>query len=76
MCELSDLNEIAAGVIQHGNGRAGRIRRRHGELGAAGFDPLVVAFDVVGEEHGCGLALLKYCLLIRFRGGVVVQRQL
>src|SRR6266700_8098526 len=75
-CQLGELNEVAAGVFQHSNGRAGHVGGRHGELGAAGLDPLVVALDVVGEKHGRGLALLKYCLLIRFGCGVVVQRQL
>src|SRR6266567_2441697 len=75
-CQLGELNEVAAGVFQHSNGRAGHVGGRHGELGAAGLDPLVVALDVVGVEHGRGLALLKDRLLIRFGGGVVVQRQL
>src|SRR4029077_13438521 len=47
-----------------------------GELGATGLDPLVVPLDVVGEEHGCGLALLKNRLLIAFSRWVVVHRQL
>ena len=38
---------------------AGHVGRRHRELGAAGLDPLVVTFDVVGEKPGRGLALLK-----------------
>src|SRR2546427_888878 len=66
----------ASGVFQHGNGRAGHVGGRHRELGAASLDPLVVALDVVGVEHGPGLALLKHRLLIRFGRGVVVQRQL
>ena len=37
---------------------------------------LVVAFDVISEEHCRGLALLKNRLLIRFSRGIVVQRQL
>src|SRR5208283_3387970 len=75
-CELGELNEVAAGVVQHRNGRSGHAGGRHGELGAVGLDPLVVAFDVVGEEHDGGLALLKDRLLVRFGGGVIVQRQL
>src|SRR5580700_9716269 len=75
-CQLGELNEVAAGVFQHRNGRAGHVGGRHGELGAAGLDPLVVAFDVVGEEHDRGLSLLKDRLLIRFGRGVVIQRQL
>src|SRR5262245_5208697 len=74
--QLGELNEVAAGVVQHRNGRSGHVGRRHRELGAAGLDPFVVAFDVLGEEHGCGLALLKNRLLIRFGRRVVVQRQL
>ena len=75
-CQLGELNEVAAGVVQHRNGRGGHVGGRHRELGAAGLDPLVVALDVVGVEHGRGLALLKDRLLIRFGRGVVVQRQL
>src|SRR5215470_5332017 len=75
-CQLGELNEVAAGVFQHRNGRAGHVGRRHGELRAASLDPLMVAFDVVSEEHDRGLVLLKDCLLISLGGGVVVQRQL
>src|SRR6267154_985539 len=75
-CQLGQLNQVAAGVLQHRNGRAGHVGGRHRELGAAGLDPLVVALDVVGEEHGRGLALLKGRLLIRLRRRVVVLRQL
>src|SRR5713226_9551098 len=60
-CQLGQLNQVAAGVLQHRNGRAGHVGGRHRELGATALDPLVVALDVVGEEHG---------------RGVVVQRQL
>src|SRR5436309_8072892 len=74
--QLGELNQVAAGVLQHRNGRAGHVGGRHRKLGAARLDPLVVAFDVVGKEHGRGLALLKHRLLIRFGRGVVVQRQL
>ena len=58
-CQLYELNEVAAGVLQDGDGRAGHVGGRHRKLGAAGLDPLVVALDVVGEEHGRGLILLK-----------------
>src|SRR5260221_13585462 len=75
-CQLGELNEVAAGIVQHRNGRGGHVGGRHRELGAAGLDPLVVALDVVGVEHGRGLALLKDRLLIRLGRGVVVQRQL
>jgi hypothetical protein len=33
---------FAAGVVQHRNGRAGHVGRRHRELGTAGLDPLIV----------------------------------
>src|SRR5580658_9880445 len=75
-CQLGELNEVAAGVVQHRNGRGGHVGGRHRELGAAGLYPLVVALDVVREKHERGLALLKYRLLIRFGCGVVIQRQL
>src|SRR6266478_8013522 len=58
-CQLRQLNQVAAGVVQHRNGRAGHVLRRHRELGPARLDPFVVALDVVGEEHRCGLTLLK-----------------
>src|SRR6266436_4501088 len=74
--QLGELNAVATGVVQHRNRRAGHVGGRHRELGATGIDSLVVALDVVGEEHCRGLALLKHRLLIRFGCGVVVQRQL
>src|SRR5271156_956784 len=70
--QLGELNEVAAGVVQHRNGRAGHVGGRHRELRAAGLDSRVVALDVVGEEHGGGLGLLKHRLLIRFGRGVFV----
>src|SRR5580704_2149478 len=63
-CQLGKLNQVAAGVLQHRDDRRGHVGGRHRELGAAGLDPLVVALDVVGEEHGRRLALLKQRLLI------------
>src|SRR5438552_3325040 len=75
-CQLGELNEVAAGIVQHRNGRASHVGGRHRELGAARLDPLEVALDVVSEEHGGGLALLKDRLLIRFGRGVVAQREL
>src|SRR6266403_4698217 len=74
--ELGELNEVAARVLQHGDLGGRHVGGWHGELGAAGFDPLVVALDVVSEEHCGGLALLKDRLLIRFGRGIVVQREL
>src|ERR1700730_6533552 len=58
-CKWCQRNQVAAGVLQHRNGRAGHVGGLHRELGAAALDPLVVGLDVVGEEHGRGLALLK-----------------
>src|SRR5579863_7376865 len=75
-CKLGELNQVTASVVQHRNGRAGHVGGRHGELGAARLDPLVVSLDVVCKKIGRGLLLLKDRLLIRFSCGVVVQRQL
>src|ERR1700691_767947 len=75
-CQLRELNDVATGVFQHGNGRTGHVGRRHCELRPARLDPLVIALDVIGDEVGRRLALLKDRLLIRFDHGVVVQRQL
>src|SRR6202795_4841414 len=75
-CQLGGRKEVAAVVVQHRNGRAGHVGRRHREHGAAGLDPLVVALDIVGVEHDRGLALLKNRLLIRLGRRVVVQGQL
>src|SRR5437764_526721 len=36
-CQLRELNEVAAGVVQHRNSRSGHVGGRHRELGAAGF---------------------------------------
>src|SRR5258708_8239971 len=74
--ELGELNEVAARVLQHGDLGGRHVGGWHGELGAASLDPLVIALDVVSEEHCGGLALLKYRLLIRFGRGIVVQCQL
>src|SRR5271168_746985 len=40
--QLRDLNEIAAGVVQHGDLRARHVPRWHGELGATRFHTLVI----------------------------------
>src|SRR6516165_3587466 len=39
--QLGNLDVVAAGVVQLGDGRTGHLDRRHDELGAAGFDALV-----------------------------------
>src|SRR5277367_6155656 len=36
--QLGELDEVAAGIVQHGNGGAGHVGGRHGELGATGLD--------------------------------------
>src|SRR5579862_2648625 len=75
-CQLRELNKIAARIFQHRNRGAGNGCGLHRELSAARLDLLVITLDVVGEEHGRGLVLLKQRLLIRFRCRTVVQRQL
>ena len=74
--QLGYLNEVAAGVVQLGDCRASYLGRRHGELGAARFDALVVALDVVGIEQDRGLALLDYGLLVGLGRRIVVEREL
>src|SRR5579872_271010 len=74
--QLRKLNEIAAGIVQHRDGRSGYVCGRHDELGAAPLDALVVSFDVIGEKHGRRLVLLKDSLLIRFGRRVVIQGEL
>src|SRR6202048_957769 len=75
-CQLGDLNDIAAGVVQHGDLGGRHVRWWHGELGAARFHALVIGLHVVGVEHGRGLALLEHGLLVGFDRRVVVERQL
>src|SRR5438034_9065311 len=74
--QLRDLNEIAAGVLDHRNGRGGHVGWWHGELGSACLDPRVVALKIVGQEHSRGLVLLKDRLRVRCGCGNVVERQL
>src|SRR5262245_37826701 len=64
-CQLCQLNEVTAGIFQHSNGRAGYVGGRHREFASVAPDPLVFAFEVVGEEHGGGLVLLENRLLKR-----------
>src|SRR6201997_2387429 len=52
--QLRDLNEIAAGVLQHGDLGGRHVRWWHGELGGARFHALVIGLHVVGVEHGRG----------------------
>jgi hypothetical protein len=60
------LDEVAAGVVQPGDDRAG-------ELGTARSDALVVTVEVVGEGHGGRDPLLKHRLLIGGSGRMVVR---
>src|SRR5437763_14767648 len=55
--QLGDLDQVAAGVLQHGDLGRGHVGWRHGELGAAGFGLLVIGLDIVRVEHLGGLAL-------------------
>src|ERR1700733_10191722 len=74
--QLRQLNEIAAGVVHHGDLGSCHVGWWHGEHGAARFHALVIGLHIVGEEHGRGLVLLEQGLLVRFGRRVVVQRQL
>src|SRR6202047_3220111 len=38
--QLRDLDQIAAGVVHHGDGRARHLRRRHREFSTSGLHPL------------------------------------
>src|SRR5260370_27304179 len=73
--KLSDLDQVAAGVIRLGDGRACHLGGRHLEFGAV-FHPFVLALDVIREEHGCGLALLKERLLVGLGRVVVVALEM
>src|SRR5256885_9410223 len=74
--QLRHLNEVAAGIVQHGDLGCGHVFRWHGELGTTIFHAVVIGLHVVGVEHGRWLALLKQGLLISFGRWVVVERQL
>src|SRR5262245_1215929 len=74
--KLGDLNEVATSVVHLGDGRAGHLGWRHGEVDAARLNSLVVTLDVIGEEHSRGLALLEHGLLVGLGRRVVVERQL
>src|SRR5260370_41004202 len=69
--KLSDLDQVAAGVIRLGDGRACHLGRRHLEFGAV-FHPFVVALHVIRAEHRPGRAPLKDRLLVGLDRGVVV----
>src|SRR5260370_25916910 len=73
--KLSDMDQVAAGVIRLGDGRACHLGRRHLEFGAV-FHPFVVALDVIREEHRPGLALLEERLLVGLDRGVVVALEM
>src|SRR5207248_8427169 len=74
--QLRHLNEIAAGVLEHGALGGRHVFWWHGELGAAPLHTFVIGLHVVGEEHGRGLALLEHGLLVSFGSRLVVERQL
>src|SRR5216684_3995820 len=73
--QLRDLDQVAAGVIRLGDGRAGHLCWRHLEFGGV-FHPFVVALDVIRVEHGRGLALLEERLLVGLGRGVVVALEM
>src|SRR5215469_9740088 len=74
--QLRQLYQVAAGVLEHRNRRAGHVRGLHRELRATTLGALVVTFYVVGEKHDRRLPLLEDRLLVRFGRRIVVQRQL
>src|SRR5260370_25715345 len=73
--QLSDLDQVAAGVICLGDGRPCHLCGRHLEFGGV-FHPFVLALDVVREEHGRGLALLEERLLVGLGRRVVVALEM
>src|SRR5215472_1537404 len=73
--QLSDLDQVSAGVIYLGDGRACHLRRRHLEFGGV-LHPFVVARKVIGVEHGRGLALVEERLLVRLGRWVVVALEM
>src|SRR5262249_55860852 len=74
--ELGDLNAVAAGVVDHGDGRAGDGGGRLGGFSAMRLDALVFSLHVVSKEIGRRLILLKQGLLVRLGCRTVIQRQL
>ena len=76
MRQLRELNQVAARVVQHRNGRCGDIGRRHRELAAASLDPGVVPFDIIGVEHHRRLMLIENRPLISAGRRIAVLRQL
>src|SRR5712664_1803644 len=73
--QLSDLDQVATGVIRLGDGRACHLCGRHLEFGGV-FHPFVVAVDVIRVEHGRGLALFEERLLVGLGRGVVVALEM
>src|ERR1700730_15119531 len=73
--QLSDLDQIAAGVIRLGDGRARHLCGRHLEFGGV-FHPFVVTLDVIRVEHDRGLALLEERLLVSLGRGVVIALEM
>jgi len=74
--QLSNLNEIAASVVDHGDLGCRNVGWRHCELGATRFHAFVIGLEIVSEEHGRGLALLEDGLLVCLGRRVVVERKL
>lgn len=74
--ERDKLDQIAAGVVHHGDGRAGNFGRRHAELCACGLHAVVLALYVVYVEHDGRLALLEHRLLVGLSRRVVIGGEL
>src|SRR5262245_39251698 len=52
--QLGNLNEVAAGVVQLGDGRARHLGWRHGELAATRFDALAVTLTSSDKNMAAG----------------------
>ena len=68
------LNEIAARIVKHGDGRSSSLGRLHGKRHAKVFDPRVFRLGVRDEEISRGRTLFKNRLLVCLGGRIVVQR--
>src|SRR5579875_1442672 len=70
--QLGQLNQIATGVIQHCDGRASHLLRRHCELYAQRPHSLVLTSYVVDIKHGRWQTLIEQSLLKRHGRRVVI----
>ena len=65
--KLSELNQVVAVIIEHGDGGASNGRSRHGEPDALCGQAFVVRLDAAHQEMNGGLALTVQCFLVRLR---------